>query len=77
MHLVVSWAKVGAIRYSIMTLIKHGVDSKQYSKHVDRLKDYLWMGVDGMKMNGTNGSQLWDTSFFALAMLESGSPPLK
>jgi hypothetical protein len=27
--------------------------------------DYLWMGTDGMKMNGTNGSQLWDTAFMA------------
>eukprot|EP01063_Lacrimia_lanifica_P037495 TRINITY_DN7713_c0_g1_i1.p1 TRINITY_DN7713_c0_g1~~TRINITY_DN7713_c0_g1_i1.p1 ORF type:complete len:848 (+),score=243.57 TRINITY_DN7713_c0_g1_i1:38-2581(+) len=28
-----------------------------------RLQDYLWLGKNGMKMNGYNGSQLWDTSF--------------
>jgi hypothetical protein len=25
--------------------------------------DYLWVAEDGMKMQGYNGSQLWDTSF--------------
>jgi squalene cyclase len=25
-----------------------------------------------MKMNGTNGSQLWDTSFMVQALIESG-----
>lgn len=29
-------------------------------------------GRDGMKMNGTNGSQLWDTSFMVQALIESG-----
>lgn len=32
-------------------------------KHIHRLFDYLWVSEDGMKMNGYNGSQLWDTSF--------------
>lgn len=27
-------------------------------QHVERVPDYLWMGRDGMKMNGTNGSQV-------------------
>lgn len=28
-----------------------------------RLFDYLWVAEDGMKMQGYNGSQLWDTAF--------------
>ena len=32
----------------------------------------MWMGRDGMKMNGTNGSQLWDTAFMVQALVESG-----
>ena len=28
-----------------------------------RLYDYLWLAEDGMKMQGYNGSQLWDTAF--------------
>lgn len=27
------------------------------------LFDYLWVAEDGMKMQGYNGSQLWDTAF--------------
>ncbi len=40
-------------------------DSPAVAKHVDRLKDYLWLAEDGMKMQGYNGSQLWDTAFTA------------
>ncbi len=29
------------------------------------------MGLDGMKMNGTNGSQLWDTAFMVQALIET------
>ncbi len=28
-----------------------------------RVYDYLWVAEDGLKMQGYNGSQLWDTSF--------------
>ena len=35
-----------------------------------RVRDYLWLGRDGMKMNGTNGSQLWDTAFTIQAFTE-------
>lgn len=28
-----------------------------------RVQDYLWVAEDGMKMQGYNGSQCWDTSF--------------
>ncbi len=43
----------------------------QFKKHVARWYDYLWVAEDGMKMNGYNGSQLWDTAFATRAMLES------
>ena len=33
-----------------------------------RLQDYLWVAEDGMKMQGYNGSQLWDTSFAVQAL---------
>jgi squalene cyclase len=36
-------------------------------RHVSRLPDYLWVAEDGMKMQGYNGSQLWDTAFTAQA----------
>lgn len=37
--------------------------------HFSRIKDYLWVAEDGMKMQGYNGSQLWDVSFSVQAIL--------
>eukprot|EP00878_Enallax_costatus_P022882 GHUV01024316.1.p1 GENE.GHUV01024316.1~~GHUV01024316.1.p1 ORF type:complete len:552 (+),score=141.41 GHUV01024316.1:1059-2714(+) len=47
-------------------------DSLAFKKHLPRVHDYLWVAEDGMKMQGYNGSQLWDTSFAVQAMLDSG-----
>ena len=49
-----------------------GPDSEQFKSHISRLDDYLWVGRDGMKMQGYNGSQLWDTAFSAQAIIHSG-----
>lgn len=38
-------------------------DSDQWTRHVSRIPDYLWVAEDGMKMQGYNGSQMWDTAF--------------
>lgn len=40
-----------------------GSDSEHFKKHIDRVYDYLWLSDDGMKFQGYNGSQLWDTAF--------------
>lgn len=40
-------------------------------QHMMRVQDYLWVAEDGMKMQGYNGSQCWDTSFCAQALFES------
>lgn len=45
-------------------------DSEAFQKHLTRLDDYLWVAEDGMKMQGYNGSQCWDTSFAAQAIIE-------
>jgi len=46
---------------------KHLQDGAHYKRqiacHQARLMDYLWLSEDGMKMQGYNGSHLWDTSF--------------
>lgn len=52
---------------------RDGPTSATYRAHVSRLPDFLWLGVDGMKMQGTNGSQLWDTAFTVQALLEGGA----
>jgi squalene/oxidosqualene cyclase-like protein len=46
--------------------------SEAFQKHVARIDDYLWDGRDGMKMQGYNGSQFWDTAFAAHALVETG-----
>ena len=41
-------------------------------RHLMRVPDYLWVAEDGMKMQGYNGSQCWDTSFAIQAIAEAG-----
>ncbi len=47
-------------------------ESEAVAKHRERLKDYLWLAEDGMKMQGYNGSQLWDTAFTSQAFTAAG-----
>ena len=46
------------------------INSKPMQSHIPRLDDYLWIAEDGMKMQGYNGSQCWDTSFAIQAINE-------
>ena len=43
-----------------------------FQMHLPRVMDYLWIAEDGMKMQGYNGSQLWDTAFAVQALEASG-----
>lgn len=52
-------------------------ESDAVAKHRDRLKDYLWLAEDGMKMQGYNGSQLWDTAFTSQAFATAGEALMK
>eukprot|EP01128_Nolandella_sp_AFSM9_P003513 TRINITY_DN150_c3_g1_i1.p1 TRINITY_DN150_c3_g1~~TRINITY_DN150_c3_g1_i1.p1 ORF type:complete len:801 (-),score=149.28 TRINITY_DN150_c3_g1_i1:66-2429(-) len=49
-----------------------GPESPEFKLHQDRVFDYLWLGRDGMKMQGYNGCQLWDTAFALQALSASG-----
>ncbi|PIO37521.1 hypothetical protein AB205_0070760 [Aquarana catesbeiana] len=67
---------IGPISKVINMLVRWHVDGSEspvFKEHVDRIPDYLWLGLDGMKMQGTNGSQLWDTAFAIQAYLEAGA----
>uniref|UniRef100_A0A9I9E7E2 Terpene cyclase/mutase family member n=1 Tax=Cucumis melo TaxID=3656 RepID=A0A9I9E7E2_CUCME len=44
-------------------------NSEAFRRHIPRIKDYLWLAEDGMKMQGYNGSQLWDVVFAVQAIL--------
>ena len=50
----------------------HGIASPAVRAHAARIPDYLWVAEDGMKMQGYNGSQLWDASFAAQALAAAG-----
>mmetsp|Transcript_6855 Transcript_6855/g.10022 ORF Transcript_6855/g.10022 Transcript_6855/m.10022 type:complete len:721 (+) Transcript_6855:46-2208(+) len=47
--------------------------SKHTLNNISRLYDYLWLSDDGMKYQGVNGSQLWDTAFAAQAIANAES----
>ena len=61
----------------VLNMISHfhasGGDLKNEKivSHMMRVQDYLWVAEDGMKMQGYNGSQCWDTSFCIQALYEA------
>ncbi|XP_048390447.1 lanosterol synthase isoform X3 [Stegostoma tigrinum] len=67
---------IGPISKTINMLVRwhvEGHEAPAFQEHVSRIPDYLWLGLDGLKMQGTNGSQLWDTAFAVQAYLEAGA----
>ncbi|XP_045357025.1 lanosterol synthase isoform X1 [Leopardus geoffroyi] len=70
------YISIGPISKTVNMLVRwyvDGPDSSAFQEHISRIPDYLWLGLDGMKMQGTNGSQVWDTSFAIQALLEAGA----
>lgn len=53
----------------LVNFIEEG-KSSNFNQHLERVDDYLWLSEDGIKMNGYNGSQFWDTAFMAHALME-------
>lgn len=49
-----------------------GTDSEVYKQHAIKRADFMWLGVEGLMMCGTNGSQLWDVGFITQALVETG-----
>jgi len=66
---------IGPVNKSLNMLsvyVANGCDplNPKFIKHLGRVEDYLWVAEDGMKMQGYNGSQCWDTAFATQAILE-------
>lgn len=57
---------------SIKQAANSDINDEAVRKHMMRVPDYLWVAEDGMKMQGYNGSQCWDTSFAIQAIWECG-----
>uniref|UniRef100_A0A673A5L1 Terpene cyclase/mutase family member n=1 Tax=Sphaeramia orbicularis TaxID=375764 RepID=A0A673A5L1_9TELE len=68
---------IGPISKTINMLVRWYVDgpsSPAFQEHVSRIPDYLWsVGQSFLPVQGTNGSQLWDTCFAVQAFLEAGA----
>ncbi|KAG8900254.1 Lanosterol synthase (Oxidosqualene--lanosterol cyclase) [Tulasnella sp. 403] len=56
----------------IVRYIFDGRDSPAWRGHKARRQNFMWLCKEGLTMTGTNGSQLWDTSFVCQAIVESG-----
>lgn len=71
-----NYINLGPVNKVLNMLVVFATEGKsdRFQKHLDRVSDYLWLAEDGMKMNGYNGSQFWDTVFMAHAIMESGTP---
>jgi len=48
-----------------------GRDSEAWRGHERTRGDYMWMGPEGLRVTGTNGSQLWDVAFITQAVAET------
>jgi 2,3-oxidosqualene cyclase len=65
---------IGPINKVLNTVVWHVVNpgGPEEQAHRRRLPDYLWRAADGLKMQGYNSSQLWDTAFAVQAIVATG-----
>lgn len=65
---------LGPVNKLFNTLVWHfeNPGGPELARHLLRLPDYLWRAKDGVKMQGYNSSQLWDTAFAAQAVIATG-----
>ncbi|XP_028072834.1 cycloartenol synthase 2-like isoform X7 [Camellia sinensis] len=70
----IDWNQARYLCAKVLNMICCWVDdpnSMANQLHLSRIKDYLWVAEDGMKMQGYNGSQLWDVAFAVQAILST------
>ena len=65
---------IGPVNKLYNTLVWHfeRPGGEEERAHLPRLTDYLWEAPDGLKMNGYNSSELWDTAFAVQAIVATG-----
>lgn len=52
--------------------VREGPNAYSVKRIRERMEDYLWVGEEGMLMNGTNGVQVWDTAFLIQSVICCG-----
>lgn len=65
-------APVSAAFTTIVLYNEQGAKGEGFLKSMDRMKEELFLGPLGMTVMGTNGSQVWDTSFFIQYFFKAG-----
>lgn len=69
-----SYICIGPINKVLNTVVWHVArpGGAEVEAHLHRLPDYLWRAQDGLKMQGYNSSELWDTAFAVQGILATG-----
>ncbi|KAH7101707.1 terpene synthase [Auriculariales sp. MPI-PUGE-AT-0066] len=65
-------APVSKMMNLVVRFVADGPGSEAYKRHMETRADFMWLGPEGMRMCGTNGSQLWDLAFIGQALVETG-----
>ncbi len=63
---------IGPVNAVLNTFVHHfrGAEGRaEFERGFAALEPYLWLGHDGLKMQGYNNSELWDTAFAVQAIL--------
>ena len=65
---------IGPINKVLNTVVWNVVSpgGPEVEAHCKRLPDYLWRAADGLKMQGYNSSELWDTAFAVQGIVATG-----
>ncbi|KAG0227300.1 Lanosterol synthase (Oxidosqualene--lanosterol cyclase) [Actinomortierella wolfii] len=63
---------VNKMMHQLAVWYEEGPESEAFRRHVEGNIDFMWMSSEGMMMNGTNGSQLWDAALTIQGVIESG-----
>ncbi|KAF8472029.1 terpenoid cyclases/protein prenyltransferase alpha-alpha toroid [Kalaharituber pfeilii] len=66
---------LGPVNNPLNFLVRYlddGPRSHAVQMHRKTLEDYMWLNKEGMFVNGTDGLQVWDTSFWVQAVVETG-----
>lgn len=69
-----SYLCIGPVNKLFNTLVWHfeRPGGEELRRHEERLTDYLFEADDGIKMNGYDSSELWDTAFALQAIVATG-----
>ncbi len=65
---------IGPINKVLNMVVRHleDPDGPAVKAHLERLPEYLFRAKDGVKVNGYNSSELWDTTFAVQAIAATG-----